>query len=227
MSRKDYLVHVPIKDSRPDWSNISGHHYDYMLAVDDMGKLWFFSYSVADLNHADFKTFLDWLTTGRKPAEVNEAVQNHYDSYKSLIAYGLACKCAGYDTYCEAMWETARHRAMKGAAKGTITNEQLNELLKLMKDTFDKIRNKDNYSPEEQESFVDTLASAIIFPMQPFTMIGVYHWDGDMNFERKDYVAGQNLTGVRIPKSAAQLDDEKLSCMDFDGDFDDPDDDDE
>ena len=215
MPYKDLLVHVPIEDGCINWDAIDEHYYDYMLVVDDMAVLWLTPYVVGDLSSDEFDEFLDWITLKKKDKEASEAVLHHYQEYQTRVAFGLASKCVRYDVYRDAMWEAIKHRAMVGAAEGRITNEDLNKILKLSSDMFDKLKNSENLSIEEQYELADKLAFSLIYPVKPFQFIGVYHWDGDLAFARKDYVPGQSLSKYRIPKSAAKLSSDILSSLDY------------
>lgn len=224
----DFLTLLPLKDGKPEWIIDENHMYDILMVADAVGKVWSIPYYVAGYSHEfaetihgthNFHIFINWITTGKRPANANDEVMKHYDYYVRFVSMGLAEKCLYSPEYRKAMYDALMDRLSSADAKKKIPAAALLTTKKEVEKLFGRLS---SIKSNEQDlngvkETVQKIGLLIFAPLKPFEFVGIYHWDGmDLKFERTDFIPGKSLVpNFKIPASASLIDDEELAKHDF------------
>lgn len=129
--KMDQLTYLPIKEGRVFWDLSNGHNYDVLMVVDDLGKVWsvpyFCGHSAGPMYGEYFENWVEWLTTGVKPAW-NKQLYKHQEAYEITTAVGLANKCIQYPEYGKALLEVIEKSYEQASNDGKISQEKKRQL---------------------------------------------------------------------------------------------------
>ena len=214
----DWLTYLPIEEGKIIWSIDDNHTYDSLVVLDYLGKTWSVPYycniDSAPVHEQQFNEWIQWLKTGEKPSDVASVVEEHQKTYEHITAVGLAVKCMQYKEYSNSLREVMEKSIKKRYKEGKINREEKDVVIDVIRNVFDKISIRSDMDAQtvlsKNASLIETIKA-----IKPFDFIGVYQWSGYLQFEREDYVVGDLLSGLPIPKSVELLTDEKLAESDF------------
>lgn len=216
--KEDKLVYLPIEGDTIIFDCKDCYNFDRLIVVDNLGKLWGDLYAIdhikAPIYDRQFLEWFNWISTGVEPIGVSEAVKKHYQIYEYSTSLGLASKCMHYLEYGKALLEVIEKSFEQEYKNGEISQRQKRILIQSARKIFKQAQEGFPYVGGEGKDKFFVLVE-FINKVKPFKFVGLYYADGELDYEREDYVLGQSLSTIPIPKIAYELNDEKLAEINY------------